>query len=159
MKIQYFVIVVILSGLLTNPAFLVAQSQSGGDWENLNSLSAGIQLLIQQKDGRTLKGKLATVSDTSIAISKNGKIETIERSNIKAIYRSGGNSIGKTVAIGAAIGAGAGAGIGLGAVAATGGSDDVGAVIAPIILIGAGVGALLGALAGKKKRILVYEAK
>ena len=47
----------------------------------------------------------------------------------------------------------------LGAVGATGGSDNVGAVIAPIVLAGAGVGALLGALVGKKKKILVYEAK
>ena len=159
MKMQNSVIVLILVGLLSQPLVSFEQSRTNDDWAALKTLAAGTRVSVETKDGKMLKGDLGVVTETEISISIKGKAETIDISRVKSVHRYGGSTMGKTIAIGAAIGAGAGVGIGLGAVGATGGSDNVGAVIAPIVLAGAGVGALLGALVGKKKKILVYEAK
>ena len=60
----------------------------------------------------------------------------------------GNGSRAKSIGIWTAIGAGVGTGVGVALLAATGGSDDGGKVVAPFILGGAGLGAVIGAVIG-----------
>ena len=159
MKTRSFIIFAIFIALLSQPLFIFGQTTSNGDWTGVKNLASGSRISLKTKDGIRFDGKLESVSDTAILISRQGKTESVEASTVKTIYQIVGKSRGTSIAIGAAVGAGAGAGAGFGLLGATGGSDNTGAVIAPIILAGAGIGAVLGAVFSKKKRTLIYESK
>lgn len=156
MTIRLTLIGVIIVAVLSQPFALLAQSN---DWSAVKALGNGQEIRVETKSGNKFDGELGSVSDDKIVVSTKGKTEEVAFTDVKKIHRVGNGSRGTGVAIGAAIGAGVGAAIGGGALAATGGSDDTGGVIAPFIGVGAAVGAVVGALIPRKKRTLVYEAK
>ncbi|HVF48042.1 MAG TPA: hypothetical protein VNA17_10785 [Pyrinomonadaceae bacterium] len=156
---RQFIVSVIVLTLSIQPLFLFGQGASKDDWSNVMALSPGLEVSIEKTDRRTLRGVLQSVSDTAVTVSVNGRSDTVNRADVKKLYRTSKGSRGKAIAIGAAVGAGVGTGVGFGALGATGGSDDTGGVLAGFIAIGAGVGAALGALAGRTKKTLVFEAR
>jgi len=157
MNIRWSLFCVTIVALLTQPFAVLARST--GDWSAVKALANGQEVRVQTKTDKKIDGKLISVSDEKIVVDVTGKTEEIAFANVKKVHRVDKGSRGPGIALGAAVGAGAGAAIGIGAVQATGGSDNTGAVIAPIIAIGAGLGALAGAFVRKKKRTLIYEAK
>ena len=157
MTMRWLIISITICAFLTQPFVLLAQNTN--DWAAVKGLGSGQEIRVETKAGKKLDGKLEAVSDDKISVSTNGKTEEISVSDVKKVHRAGNGSRGTGIAIGTAVGAGVGTAIGIGLLAATGGSDDTGGVLAPFIAIGAGLGALAGAFVPRKKRTLIYEAK
>ena len=117
-------------------------------------------MAVKLKDGKTLEGKLGTVSDTGLSLSVKDKPVDVKREDVLSLYQITRKSATKATLIGLGVGAGAGAGIALA------GRNDQGfdklenAVLAGFTVIGAGAGALTGYLIGRsgRKRVLIYQA-
>lgn len=155
------VVAVITLVTLLSPAstvFLLAQDRLvAADWSAVQALSSGDEVVVEKKDGATVKGKVQAVSNDNLVVARGNSRIDLEANGIKKVYRLSGRSRGKSAAIGAAIGGGAGTGAGI-AVFAQG--DFVGGVVPLFAVIGAGIGAAIGAaFGGKRKRVLIYEAR
>ncbi len=136
----------------------VALAQTDG-WPAVQAIAADERLIVKQKDGKTVEGKMIEASDSNLTLSRNKKVVNIPRDNIRQIYHSTGKAAkGKWAAIGAGIGAGAGTGIGYGKYSPR--VDDSELWIGIGLLVGAGAGALSGMAFGasRRKRELIYEA-
>ncbi len=148
--------------LVAQQSIIFAQKTSDpsiGTWSDVQALQAGNELTIKLKDGKSINGRLRSVSDSGLSVS-GGKGDTVvDREDLYRIYRQVPKTHDRAMAIGAAIGGG------LGVASGVFSSDGAGDLSQPasIVLIGAvfaGVGALIGwAVNGGKKRVLVYQAK
>lgn len=136
-----------------------AAAQSLHDWGAVQSVPVNDQLIVKQKDGKTITGDMIEATATNLSIDRNGKAVNIARDNIREIHRSKGKS---QKAKWAAIGAGAGAGVGAGIAAAQYSqcSSDCGIYFVADMGIGAGLGALAGFAIGasRRSRELIYTA-
>ena len=138
---------------------LTLAQRSLHDWAAAQAIQADERLIVKQKDGRTIEGRMIEATDTNLTLTRNGKVVNIARADIQEIYHSRGKAAkGKWAAIGTAAGAGAGAG--LGAIKYDPNKDDY--EIYPVMgfLIGAGVGAAVGTVFGasRRSRTLIYTA-
>jgi hypothetical protein len=145
--------------LVYSPLARAQQPAGSSDWGSVQALPPGDDLIVKLKDGRSMEGKLNSVTDTELSLTRNNKSETFGRDRIFQIYgRKRKAEKGKYAAIGAGIGAGAGLGIGL---AKNSPPVDDGEIY-PIVgvSLGAGIGAIGGFLFGqaKRKRIMIYQA-
>ena len=150
-----------LTLLLTQPPTLLAQeATSQQSWAAVEALAAGDKLRVETKSGEHIEGKHTELSDSALTLSRKGQTMSLNRTDIRRIYRLGGGSWVKSTLIGTGVGAGVGVGVAAAALGATGGSDETAAFIAIVSLLGAGIGAAVGAAAGKgAKRMLIYESK
>ena len=138
--------------------FTLAQ-QSLHDWAAVQAIQPDERLIIKQKNGHRIEGRMIEATDTNLSLSRSSKVVNIARADIQEIYHSKGKAAkGKWAAIGTAAGAGAGAG--LGAIKYDPNKDDY--EIYPVMgfLIGAGVGAAVGTVFGasRRSRTLIYTA-
>lgn len=147
--------------LIYSPVAAAQQSASSGEWVSVKALPQGAKLIVKLKDGQTLRGKLASVTDTTLSVVvKNNKTETVDRNNVSEVYQLKRKAEKtKYALIGAGVGAAVGGGIG--AAKNSPPIDDGG--IYPIIgvTLGAGIGAVGGLLFGmaRRKRVLIYQAR
>jgi hypothetical protein len=145
--------------LATAPCQFAFGQSTTGNWATVQAVAVDDRVIVKQKDGKTIEGKMIEASETNLTISRNGKVVNIPRDAIRQIEHSTGKAAkGKWAAIGTGVGAAAGAGIGATKYRAD--RDDYG--IYPIMgtLIGAGAGAVAGLLIGasRRKRELIYTA-
>ena len=149
----------VLAVSLLLPSVTLAQTATG-DWSALKTVGQGDKLHVKLKSGKTVKGKMAGVSDTALSLTVGDKATDISRDDVQSVYRVTSKSAAKATLIGAGVGAGVGAGIG----AATSDDNDFifsrGQSAAVVGALGAGVGAIVGFAIGKTggKRVLIYEA-
>jgi small nuclear ribonucleoprotein (snRNP)-like protein len=141
--------------LVYSPLARAQQPAGSSDWGSVQALPPGDDLIVKLKDGRSVEGKLNSVTDAELSLTRNNKSETFGRDRIFQIYgRKRKAEKGKY----AAIGAGVGLGIGL---AKNSPRVDDGEIYATIgTPLGAGIGAIGGFLFGqaKRKRVLIYQA-
>jgi len=154
---------VVATFLMSVAPAVAQQGNASTDWSVVTAISPGEKLSIELKDGKKIKGRLRTISDSTLTLDRGSKTSDHSRDSIARVYRmagSAGKSVGKAAAIGAAIGGGAGVGVGV----ASGGYEDLsrgeiagilGAVGAGV---GAGIGAIVGGLGSKEKKVLVYQS-
>lgn len=145
--------------LLIAQAPLVLAQGSLHDWSVVQAVAADERLIVKQKGGKTIEGRMIEASETNLTLSRNGKVVNISRDGILEIHHSKGKAAkGKWALIGTGVGAAAGAGIG--AAKASSIIDDGEIYILAGAVIGAGAGAVGGALfgAGRRKRELIYTA-
>lgn len=158
-----FVAIVLVATLLLSSVSALAQGGTN-DWSKVTALAGGSNLSVKLKNGKTHKGTLNSVSDSTLSLNaKNGTVE-IKREDVRTVHevvKKG--SGGKGALIGSAVGAGAGAGLGAIGDASndgdfTEGVDNV--IVAGMAVVGAGVGAIAGYFIGRRgnKRVLVYES-
>jgi len=152
--------IALIIALLLSAMPLQAQSNPS-DWSRLNSLESGSKIVVKLKSGKSVEGKLNSVSDSSLMLSIKNANQELKREDVLSVHRLTRKSATKATLIGAGVGGGAGAIIG-----AVGGRESDfdkldQAVTAGLTIIGAGVGAIGGYLIGRsgKKRELIYEAK
>lgn len=143
--------------------------QSVSDWQGLEHLKRGKQILIEYKSnvGGTLECKFVSINGSELTVSASGYQTTIEQADIQRVYRLNGKwSRGKMAKVGAGIGLLVGTFVG----AARGveleqqpghinSEKDTFPAFAGFYIgtaAGAGLGALLG---GKRKGKLLYEAR
>ena len=127
-------------------------------WAGVRLVPPGDELVVGLKDGRTVKGRLVSSSDSALVISRKDKTATLDRATVKKVYRKVPKSGITRTQIGTLSGLGIGAAIGAGLSS----NDDVeaGWAISIFALIGAGIGALIGAVSGSNRvNVLIYEAK
>ena len=150
----------LLAGMLFTGQSPLAQAQGSlHDWSIVQAVAIDERLIVKQKDGKTVEGRMIEASETNLTISRNSKVVNIPRERILEIHHSKGKAAkGKWAMIGTGVGAAAGAGIG----GAKAGSiiDDGEIYILAGAVIGAGAGAVGGALFGasRRKRELIYTA-
>jgi hypothetical protein len=144
---------------IASPLAMAQQPAASADWSVVQALGSGDELVVKLKDGRSVEGKLASVTDAELSLTRNNKTEAFGRDRIFQIFEKKRKSEkGKYAAIGAGIGAGTGLGIGL---AKNSPPVDDGEIY-PVggAILGAGIGAIGGLLFGaaKRKRVLIYQA-
>ncbi|MCI0337289.1 MAG: hypothetical protein L0226_06920 [Acidobacteria bacterium] len=129
-----------------------------GDWSIVEMLTDGEKLQIDLRSGKSLKGRLASVSNTGLSLSEGGKTISINRDDVSRVYQVIGRTRGKSALRGAGIGGAIGGGIGL--ILYLPGRDDlVGWLPASFAVLGAGIGVGVGAVfSGGQKRVLIYRA-
>lgn len=125
----------------------------------MQAVPADDRLIVKQKDGKTIEGKMIEANETNLSISRDKKVVNISRDNIARIEHSRGKAKKAKWAL---IFAGIGAGIGglLGGSMADPLVDDS-EILLPIgLALGAGIGAAGGALMGaaSRKRVVIYSA-
>jgi 6-phosphogluconolactonase/glucosamine-6-phosphate isomerase/deaminase len=157
MKTKFFSLVVTGALLITQFTTALAQTSSG-NWSAVQAIAADERLIVRQKDGERIEGKMIEANDTNLTLSRNHKVVNISRDNIRQIEHVKGKAAkGKWALIGAGIGGATGAAIGATKVSA---DRDDSEIWLPVGLIyGAGAGAVGGLLFGasRRDRTVIYE--
>ena len=151
-------ITLIVSLLLSS---VTSTAQTSTDWSQLNTIESDSKLSVKLKNGKTINGKVSSVTDSALSLTVKKKPVEIRREEVLTVHQL----TKKSVVAPTLIGAGAGAGIGA-AAGAAGGDDDgfalvtKGQLAAGLAVVGAGVGAIAGYFIGRnrKKRVLIYQA-
>ncbi|HLA09204.1 MAG TPA: hypothetical protein VJ023_01205 [Pyrinomonadaceae bacterium] len=146
--------------LLIAAALLVAQSgvalAQGREWSAVQALPVDARLIVKQKDGKTITGKMVEASETNLTLSRGKMVVNISRDNIAQIEHSIGKAAKtKWALIGAGAGAATGAAIGQSKV-----ESDAEIWLPVGIIFGTGIGAGVGAIFGstRRKREVIYSA-
>jgi len=153
-------VILVLLLLSSYSPLAFAQTASSNDWAVVQRLNTNEKLLVRQKDGKELKGRMIEATDTTLTIDRDGKPLSIARADVRQVYVIEGKAQkGKWALIGAGIGAGAGAGIGAAKYSNT--VDDSQIWIPVGLMFGTGIGAASGLLFGTttRKRVMVYDAR
>lgn len=145
--------------LASIPVGTVRAQGSLHDWSTVQAVAVDERLIVKQKDGDTVEGRMIEATANNLSLSRGGKVMNVARDTIAQIWHSKGKAAkAKWAGIGAAVGTGAGAGIGAAKWSATG--DDGGIYLLVGLVIGAGAGAAAGAAFGatRRNRELIYTA-
>jgi hypothetical protein len=137
-----------------------AFAQQSNEWTNVQSIAIDEDLSIKLKDGHKVSGKFSSANDSELTVIRKGKQQVIAKSTIAEVYRLERKAEkAKYAGIGAGIGAAAGGGIGAAKASQT--LDDGGIYTVVGLAFGTGFGALGGLLfgAGKRKHVLIYQAR
>jgi hypothetical protein len=144
---RVFIFIAAIGVILTG--HICARPQGGvSDWANVEAIRAQTTVIVETTDGRTVRGKVASVSSDSIELSHDGKLFTMAGSSVRSVYlmRAGSRLIGGA------------AGIGVLTIYTVAAKADPLTPIAGII-VGVPVGAVVGAASGGKRRgELIYRA-
>lgn len=156
MQIKAFALLFVMAIMLITSRTTLAQT-SIQDWKTVENVGRKTNLIVETKTGETLKGKVGSVTTTTLNLSSNGKTIALERSNIAKIYGTKKGSRLKRILIGAGIGAAVGIGIGTIYTIAT---KTNGLAAAGGVLYGLPAGAVIGGLTSGKSRkgALIYES-
>ena len=73
--------------LLNLPIAMAQKPAASGDWIAVQTLAPGDELVVNLKDGRAVKGKLTSVTDAELSLTRNNMSETFGRDRIFQIYR------------------------------------------------------------------------
>ncbi len=145
--------------LLSSHAASAQQPAASGEWASVQAVTNGDELIIKFKDGREMRGRLTSVADTGLSITRKNKEQTFGKAEIYQVYHLRRKAAKAKFAL---IGAGVGAVIGaLAGKAKNSPPRDDGEIYLMLgTPIGAGVGALVGMVfgQGRRKRVLIYQA-
>ena len=153
-------ILLVLLLISSHTPLAFAQTASSNDWTVVQQLKTDERLIVRQKDGKQVKGRMIEATDTTLTIDRDGKPFSIARADVRQVHVIEGKAQkGKWALIGAGIGAGAGAGVG--AIKYSPDSDDSELWIPVGLMFGTGIGAVSGMLFGQstRKRVMVYDAR
>ena len=93
------------------PVARAQQPAAVDNWSAVQALAVGDELKIRTKDGKSVKGKLVTVTDANLTITRKGKDEIVPKEKIAQVHQSKRKAEkGKYAAIGAGVGTGVFAG-------------------------------------------------
>ena len=151
-------ICLLIAGVLLFTQSGVALAQGRG-WSAVQAVPVDDRLIVKQKDGKTIEGKMIEANDTNLSITRDKKVVNIPRDNIAQIEHLRGKA---SKAKWALIFAGIGAGVGglLGGSMVDRNADDSEIYLPVGLALGAGIGAAGGALlgVGGGKRQVIYTA-
>jgi hypothetical protein len=159
--LTFFLALTIIS--VQSPVALAQEaSVPSREWATVVALAPDGKLEVKLKSGKTVKGRLSSVTDAGLTLSNGKRIINANRQDISRVYRAGGKSGVSPTVIGAGVGAGVGLAAGGVILAVNEGEDDE--TVPGLILtamVGAGIGALTGFLSGKARnnRVLIYESQ
>jgi hypothetical protein len=110
-------------GILLAAGIIAAQAPtapSNGGWANVKRLASGEEIRVflfgsNGSGGKSVNGKLQSVTDESLIIATASSQETLSRAQIAKVATKRDSHRGRNALIGLGVGAGAGLGIGAGA--------------------------------------------
>ena len=130
------------------------------DWNGVRAIRTGTELIVETRDGKSIKGKLSSVTDSALNLTHGGKSDAIDQKIVRSIYLTKKGSRIKSALIGVGTGVAIGVGISV-VIGLTNRGEDASFAAAAGILYGVPAGAVIGAVMGGKTRKgrLIYEAK
>lgn len=160
MRLQLITAVALMLSTVGNQALAGVQSQARKDnWNAVSSVMAGSELQIRLKDGKSIRGRYISSTDSELVLSYKNTFMQIQSDKVRRVYVLTPNSRSNVAAKGAAYGSL------LGLAGVKGVSDESGDSLPPwaamisLALFGVGIGAFIGFLVAKPyKRTLIYEA-
>ena len=154
----------IILGLLGIPTDSLSQATdpvATGMWAGVEKVPPGDKLLVKLKDGKKVKGRLVSVSDTGLSLSRRNKTMDVDRERVQQIFRLMPKSAEKATLIGAGVGLAIATGLIANECNSTfnkGRCWGLGMLIygGPTVAAGAFVGWRVG---HGKERVLIYDAQ
>lgn len=135
---------------------LMVSPASAQSWDSIESLKPNTRIILINKRGDELKGKLGVVTSNNLELRRDGKTSVFAKDDVQSIYLTRRGSMLKRALIGAAAGAGVGVAIGVAVTVATKGD---GLAAAGGFIYGIPAGAAIGAATtGRKRGKLIYFA-
>jgi len=163
MKTKFFASLFAFVAVMLIAASSASAQTEQNPWANVEAVKIKSVLIVETKTGGSVKGKVTSVTATTLNLSSGGKAVALERDDIARVYRGKKSSRFKRALIGAGIGLGIGAGISGVYVLVKKDGDPLAAGAGLIygFLVGVSVGAVVGAATGGKSRkgVLLYEAR
>ena len=165
MKRKILVLVWLITLLLAQPPAALTQganTPTTDGWEVVKATSVEDELEVVRRDGRKVRGRLLTVSDTTLRLSRKDEVIDLGKADIFRIYRStpkSGEFHRLTSGIGATVGGGVGLAVALSTNRRSYGRGPSAAIV--LIPVGTALGAIGGYILGSKmkSRMLIYESK
>lgn len=156
MKTKIFASLFISTIILVMSPLASAQTPNQ-NWSSLQAVKLKTSVIVETKSGTTVKGKLSSVTPTTLNLSSGGKTLVLEQNDVSKVYRAKKSFRLKRILIGAGIGAAVGFGIGGVYALITKGN---GLAAAAGLIYGLPTGAVIGAASsGKNGRgKLIYES-
>src|SRR2546422_4452348 len=104
----------VLVAALLSPSVVLAQSATvpTSDWSALRNVAPETKLEVKLKNGKTVKGKLNSVSENALSLVVSKKTIALNREDVFSVYQVSGQSAKKPTLIGMGVGAGAAAAVG-----------------------------------------------
>ena len=62
-----------------------AQTASSNDWAVVQRLNTDEKLVVKQKDGKQVKGRMIEATDTTLTIDRDGKPTSIPRTDVRQV--------------------------------------------------------------------------
>ena len=156
-RFSMFLMVLGLLGTATDSLAQAPGELATGMWTRVQAVPPGDELVVKLTDGKKVKGRVSSVSDTGLALLRGKRTVDFDREQVLQVYRLVPKSPMRHTLLGALGGFGAFA-VGHAALlpdepAPTHGAD---AVLAPV---SAGIGAAVGYAIGRraKRRVLIYN--
>jgi hypothetical protein len=156
MRVKAFSLMMVAALVLAQSGIVLAQ---GSGWSAVQAVGVDERLIVKQKVGKTIEGKMIEATETNLSITKDNKVVNISRDNIASIEHVKGRAQKtKWAGIGAAAGAGTGAAVG--GLQTRSSYDDGEIYVVAGVLLGAGIGAAVGTMIGasRRHRELIYTA-
>jgi hypothetical protein len=158
MKTKVFSITLMATLFLAQFPLAMAQGTASG-WAAVQAMPADERLIVKQKDGTTVAGRMIEASDSNLTLSRDGKVVNISRDSIQQIHHVRGKAAKtKWGLIGAGLGGAVGAGIGATKVSSN--RDDSEIWVPVGLMFGAISGTVAGLVFGatRRERSLIYQA-
>jgi hypothetical protein len=154
----------IMLSLSAQPIVSLAQTTTAtvdDPWDIVKTVPFGAELEVRLNNKAKLKGRLHTVSDTTLRLSRKNEIAELDRASVLKVYRLYPKSEEfkrLTSGVGATIGGGAGLGITLSTRGSGYNRPSTSVILIP--LAGLALGAIGGYLIGDRMRtrLLIYDA-
>ncbi|MGH9753810.1 MAG: hypothetical protein ACREA2_13605, partial [Blastocatellia bacterium] len=164
MKNSMIAVALVLIALSAKPQIILAQVTPApikGSWEGLKAIPPGDELVVNLRNGQTLKGRLSSISDTVLTLDTGKKTMDGSRGDVLKVYRVISKSAKISTMIGLGIGAVAGGvGGGVSAASGPGESGESGWAVLIVGMIGLAIGALTGYIIGsRKQQVVIYEIR
>lgn len=104
--LEFATIGILLSSLLLSTATVSAQTTTS-DWSRVNAVATGSDVSVKLKSGKTINGRLNSVSETTLSLTVKNAAQDLRREDIANVYQVTKKSAAKSTLIGAGVGAGA----------------------------------------------------
>lgn len=83
--LQLATIRILLSSLLLSTVTVSAQTTTS-DWSRVNAVATGSDLSVKLKNGKTINGRLNSVSDTTLSLTVKNAAQDLRREDIASVY-------------------------------------------------------------------------
>jgi hypothetical protein len=134
---------------------------STSDWNRVRAIKLGTELIVETRNGESVKGKLTGATDAGLQLSRGDRNIALDQVAISKVYLTKKGSRIKAALLGGLKGAGIGLAIGAAIALADSQSGDPNFAPASGVLFGFPAGVVYGAVRGGKSRKgrLVYDGK
>ena len=78
-------LMVVFTLLMSLTPAMAQQVTASSDWSAVTAISPGVKLSIELKDGKKVKGRLRSVSDSMVTLERGNKTNNVSRDSISRV--------------------------------------------------------------------------